>query len=191
MTEPRRCAFKHIFAHNLNIFLRETTEAVGNNQLTIFTGIDIRNILMYGAILGHILKNVPNAGFRLKRIDFCFAHAGIPTFSLINHITLPKIANLPPIKRTTEKNGVVVHTMSGSTTTFGSSLTISKFDNEQVGKFNLTITVAFSDRILFTKARMFAKPIQKLPYRNIGFFLGLLINRRLQGESTKQALMRP
>ena len=132
---------------------------MGNNQLTIFTGIDIRNILMCGAVLGHILKNVANTGFRFKRINFRFAHAGIPTFSLINHITLPKIADLPPIKRTTEKNGMVVHTMGGNTTTFGSGLTISKFDNEQIRKLNLTITVTFSNRILFTKARMFAKPI--------------------------------
>ena len=132
---------------------------MGNNQLTIFTGIDIRNILMRGAVLGHILKDIANTGFRFKRIDFRLSHAGIPAFSLINYITLPKIADLPPIKRTTEKNGMIVHAMGRNTTAFSGGLTISKFDNEQVGKFNLTITVTFSDRIPFTKARMFAKPI--------------------------------
>ena len=132
---------------------------MGNDQLTIFAGINVRNILMSSAILGHILKNVPNTGFRIKRIDFRFAHAGIPTFSLVNHITLPKIADLPPIKRTTEKNGMIMHAMGRNTATFSSRLTISKFDNEQVGKFNLTITITFSDRIHLAKARMFAKPI--------------------------------
>ena len=159
MTEPRRCTFKHIFAHNLNIFLRETAEAVRNNQLTIFTGINVRNILMCSAVFGHILKDIANTGFRFKRIDFRLSHTGIPAFCLINHIALPKIADLPPIKRATEKNGVIVHAMSRNTATFSGSLTIGKFDNEQVGKLNLTITVTFSNRILLTKARMFAKPI--------------------------------
>ena len=114
---------------------------------------------MCNAVFSHILKNVANTRFRFKRINFRFAHASIPAFSLIDNIALPKIADLPPIKRTTKKNGMVVHTMSRNTTTFGSGLTISKFDNEQIRKLNLTITVTFSNRILFTKARMFAKPI--------------------------------
>lgn len=130
-----------------------------NNQLTIFTGIDIRNVLMCGAVLGHILKDITNAGFRFERINFRFSHASIPTFSLVNNITLPKIADLPPIKRTTKKNSMIMHAMSRNTATFSSCLTICKLNNEQVGKFNLTVTVTFSDRILFTKARMFAKPI--------------------------------
>ena len=130
-----------------------------NNQLTIFAGINVRNILMSGAIFSHILKDIANTGFRFKRIDFRLSHAGIPTLSLINYITLPKIADLPPIKRTAEKNGMIVHTMGRNTTTFSGGLTISKFNNEQVGKFNLTIAVTFSDRIAFTKARMLAKPI--------------------------------
>ena len=113
---------------------------------------------MCGAVFGHILKDIANTGFRFKRIDFRLSHTGIPTFCRINHIALPKITDLPPIKRATEKNGMIVHTMGRNTATFSSGLTIGKFDNEQVGKFNLTITVAFSDRILFTKARMFAKP---------------------------------
>ncbi len=114
---------------------------------------------MCGAVFGHILKDIANTGFRFKGIDFRLSHTSKPTFCLINHITLPKIADLPPIKRATEKNGVIVHAVGRNTATFSGGLTISKFDNEQVRKFNLTITVAFSDRILFTKARMFAKPI--------------------------------
>ena len=130
-----------------------------NNQLTIFAGINVRNILMSGAIFSHILKDVANAGFRLKRINISLTHTSIPTALFVDNFTLPKIANLPPIKRTTKKNGMVMHAMGRNTTTFSSGLTICKLNNKQIGKFNLTITVTFSNRIFFTKTRMLAKPI--------------------------------
>lgn len=88
--------------HDLNILLREAAKAMRNDYLTIFTSIDIRNILTLLAILCDILHDIANTSHRLERLNNCLTHACIPIGAMTKKFALPQITNLPPIERRIE-----------------------------------------------------------------------------------------
>nr|DAR09794.1 MAG TPA: hypothetical protein [Microviridae sp.] len=147
-----------------------------HEQLTILSRIDIRDILMSLTVLGHILENITNTSLGIERINPSTTNA-----------RFPKITNLPPIKRTVEKNSMEVHTMSRLKTSLTSTPTISELYNKNIRKANLAVTIT-TGRTFFTKARMLTKTIHKATNSQIRLLLSLLINFRLNRKSTKQTL---
>jgi len=149
-----------------------------HEQLTILSRIDIRNILMSRTILSHILEDVTDTSFRIERINPSTTNAG-----------LPKITNLPPIKRAVEKNSMEVHTVSRLKTSLTSALTIGEFHYKNVRKTNLAVTIT-TGGTFFTKTRMLTKTIHKTTNSQIRLLLSLIINLRLDRKGTKQTLFR-
>lgn len=161
-----------------------------NDYLTIFTRIDIRNILTLLAILRDILHDIANSSHRLERLNNCFSHTSIPIGTMTKKFTLPQITNLPPIERRIEQNGVVVHTVFRGETALSGARTISKFHAEEVRKLYLTIdrfsTTIFSD----DETGVFTNTIKKTTNRKIRFFLRFLVFRGLKSECTEKTLLR-
>nr|DAO05660.1 MAG TPA: hypothetical protein [Microviridae sp.] len=149
-----------------------------HEQLTILSRIDIRNILMSLTVLGHILENITNTSLGVERINPSTTNA-----------RLPKITNLPPIKRAVEKNSMEVHTVSRLKTSLASTLTVSELYNKNIRKANLAVTIT-TGGALFTKTRMLTKTIHKATNSQIRLFLSLFINLWLNRKSAKQTLLR-
>lgn len=149
-----------------------------HEQLTILSRIDIRDILMSLTVLSHVLEDITNTSFRIERINPSTTDA-----------RLPKITNLPPIKRAVKKNSMEVHTVSRLKTSLASTLTISELYNENIRKANLAVTIT-TGGAFFTKTRVLTKTIHKATNSQIRLFLNLFINFRLNRESTKQTLLR-
>ena len=148
-----------------------------HEQLTVLTRINIRNILMSLTVLSHILKDITNTSFRIERINPSTTNA-----------RLPKITNLPPIKRAVEKNSMEVHTVSRLKTSLTSALTIGEFHYKNVRKTNLTVTIT-TGGTFFTKTRVLTKTIHKATNSQIRLLLSLFINFWLNRKSTKQTLI--
>ena len=142
------------------------------------------------AILSHVLEHITNTCLGFKRRNLGFTHKGIPTTGLIENLTLPKVTNLPPIKRAVKKDSMIVHAVSRMAATLGSRLAVGKLNNEKIGELYLAIPIALSNRVLIAKARMFAETVDKLTNGNIRFFLSLFINLRFECKSTEKALFR-
>lgn len=149
-----------------------------HKQLTILSRINIRDILVGLTVLGHVLKDITNTSFRVERVNPSTTNTG-----------LPKITNLPPIKRTVEKNSVEMHTMSRLKTSLASTLTVSKLYNKNIRKANLAVTIT-TRGAFFTKTRVFTKTIHKATNSQIRLLLNLFINFGLDRKSTKQTLFR-
>mgnify|MGYP005919344967 CR=1 FL=1 len=149
-----------------------------HEQLTILSRINIRNILMSLTVLSHILEDITNTSFGIKRINPSTTNAGFP-----------KITNLPPIERAVEKNSMEVHTVSRLKTSLTSTLTISELYNENIRKANLAVTIT-TGGTFFTETRMLTKTIHKATNSQIRLLLSLFINLRLDRKSAKQTLLR-
>ena len=99
------------------------------------------------------------------------------------------IFHLPPIKRTIEQYGMIVHPMGRKTTTLSGRLSICKLDNKQIRKPNLTITITLSNGVFHTKTGVFTKTVNKLTNRDIRFLFCLFVNLRFKSKSTEKALL--